>query len=84
MDKGYGCPIWFTFDQAKEAGGYVKKGEKGTTVVYASSFEKTDTDAESGEETTEKIPFLKATFTGPSISSTNGSPSPARSSPPLP
>jgi antirestriction protein ArdC len=58
MDKGYSCPIWLTFNQAKEAGGFVKKGEKGTTVVYASTFEKTDTGT--GEETTEKIPFLKA------------------------
>src|ERR1700733_3269953 len=60
MDKGYSCPIWLTFNQAKEAGGFVKKGEKGTTVVYASTFEKTDTDADSGKETTEQIPFLKA------------------------
>ena len=60
MDKGYCCPIWLTFNQAKVAGGFVKKGEKGTTVVYASTFEKTDTDADSGKETTEKIPFLKA------------------------
>jgi antirestriction protein ArdC len=60
MDKRYSCPIWLTFNQAKEAGGFVKKGEKGTTVVYASTFEKTETDADSGKETTEKIPFLKA------------------------
>ncbi|HWY87122.1 MAG TPA: zincin-like metallopeptidase domain-containing protein [Gemmataceae bacterium] len=60
MDKGYSCPIWLTFNQSKEAGGFVRKGEKGTTVVYASTFEKTGTDDGTGEETTEKIPFLKA------------------------
>jgi antirestriction protein ArdC len=60
FQKGYACPIWLTFKQAKEAGGFVKKGEKGATVVYASSFEKNGTDATTGEETKEKIPFLKA------------------------
>jgi antirestriction protein ArdC len=38
----------------------VKKGEKGATVVYANSIEKTETDTETGEETTQRIPFLKA------------------------
>jgi len=60
FQSGYSCPIWLTFNQAKEAGGFVKKGEHGATVVYANSFEKTGTDAETGEETTERIPFLKA------------------------
>jgi antirestriction protein ArdC len=60
FQKGYACPLWLTFNQAKEAGGFVKKGEHGATVVYANSFEKTQTDADTGEETTERIPFLKA------------------------
>lgn len=60
FEKGYACPLWLTFNQAKELGGFVKKGEKGTQVVYANTFEKTDTDKETGEETTERIPFLKS------------------------
>jgi antirestriction protein ArdC len=60
FQKGYSCPIWLTFNQAKEAGGFVKKGEKAATVVYANSFEKTETDADTGEESIERIPFLKA------------------------
>lgn len=55
---GYHCPIWMTFKQAKELGGHVKKGEKGSPVVYASSFKKTDTDAE-GNDVEADIPFLK-------------------------
>jgi antirestriction protein ArdC len=51
FQKGYACPIWLTFNQAKEAGGFVKKGEHGATVVYANSFEKKDTDAETGNST---------------------------------
>ena len=32
--KGYGRPVWLTFNQAKDAGGSVKKGEKGTPVFF--------------------------------------------------
>ena len=56
--KGFGCPFWLTFQQARELGGHVKKGEKGSLVVYASTFKKTET-AENGEEVQEEIPFLK-------------------------
>ena len=31
---GYSSPLWATFHQIKEKGGYVKKGEHGTTVVF--------------------------------------------------
>ena len=60
MERGYTSPYWLTFNQARELGGCVRKGEKGTTVVYANAFEKTTADAETGEEITERIPFLKA------------------------
>ena len=59
-ERGYSSPLWLTFNQTRDLGGFVKKGEKGTTVVYANSFEKTETDTATGEETTERIPFLKA------------------------
>ncbi len=55
---GYACPIWLTFQQAKELGGHVKKGEHGSPVVYASTFKRTD-KTEDGQETEEEIPFLK-------------------------
>jgi len=58
--RGFNIPVWLTFRQAKELGGSVKKGEKATTVVYANSFEKTETDSETGEDKKRKIPFLKA------------------------
>lgn len=58
VDKGYTQPVWMTFKKAKELGGQVKKGEKGTSVVYASSFDKSEVNDE-GEETTSTIPFLK-------------------------
>jgi antirestriction protein ArdC len=56
--QGYACPFWLTFQQAKELGGFVKKGEHGSPVVYASTFKKKET-ADDGKETEEEIPFLK-------------------------
>ena len=47
-----------TFQQAKELGGFVKKGEHGSPVVYASTFKKKE-QAETGEEIEAEIPFLK-------------------------
>lgn len=60
FERGFTCPIWLTFKQAKELGGHIQRGETGTTVVFASSFVKSDTDTETGDEHCERIPFLKA------------------------
>lgn len=59
LARGFASPIWMTFRQAAELGGHVRKGESGTTVVYASQFTKTETD-DRGEEIERGIPFLKA------------------------
>ena len=56
--QGFSCPFWMTFQQAKELGGFVKKGEHGSPVVYASTFKKKE-QAETGEEIEAEIPFLK-------------------------
>lgn len=58
MEQGYACPIWLTYKQASEIGGQVKKGEKGSLVVYANTLTRTETD-DKGEEAERKIPFLK-------------------------
>ena len=52
---------WLTFRQALGLGGNVRKGEHGTTVVYADRFIPDDEKkraAETGEEA-QAIPFLK-------------------------
>lgn len=59
-DQGYSCPYWLTFQQAKELGGSVRKGEKGSPVVYVSTFTKKTGGDEGEEPTEEKIPFLKS------------------------
>jgi antirestriction protein ArdC len=60
VTKGYSAPIWMTFRQALELQGHVRKGERGSTVVYASTVTRTGTDAETGEDRQETIPFLKS------------------------
>jgi antirestriction protein ArdC len=58
IEKGYACPLWLTYKQAAELGGQVRKGEKGSLVVYANSFTKHETD-EQGAEVETEIPFMK-------------------------
>lgn len=58
--KGYASPVWMTFKQAQAAGASVRKGEKGSMVVYANAITKTETDDKTGEDTERRIPFLKA------------------------
>lgn len=58
--RGYAAPIWMTFRQAKELGAHVRKGEKGSLVVYADRITRTETDNATGEEFEAQIPFMKA------------------------
>lgn len=59
LAKGYGAPIWMTFKQAIDLGGGVRKGEKGSLVVYADSITRTETAAATGEERESDIHFMK-------------------------
>lgn len=56
--RGFASPRWMTFRQAIELGGAVRRGETGTTVVFASSFIRAET-TETGAEIERDIPFLK-------------------------
>jgi len=60
VTKGYSAPIWMTFRQALELDAHVRKGERGSMVVYASTFTRSGTDQETGEETEQAVPFLKS------------------------
>ena len=48
-----------TYKQAVTLNANVRKGEHGTTVVYADRYTKTETD-DAGSETTSTVPFMKA------------------------
>ena len=52
---GYSSPYWLTYKQAQELGGYVKKGEKSTLVIFWKLWEKQD--QETGQ--TDEIPVLR-------------------------
>ena len=61
IEQGFPSQGWLTFRQALEAGGNVRKGERGTTVVYADRFTpeaEKERAREAGEEA-KAIPFLK-------------------------
>ncbi len=59
MSRGFASSMWMTFKQALELGAAVRKGETGSTVVFASRFTKSEADGNGGEVDRE-IPFLKA------------------------
>ena len=53
IERGFAGQSWLTFRQALSLGGHVRKGERGTTVVYADRFVPNDEKrraAETGEE----------------------------------
>lgn len=58
--QNFAAPIWMTFRQALELDAHVRKGEKGSLVVYANSITRTEHDQKSGEDVEREIPFLKA------------------------
>src|SRR5271169_1864373 len=45
IERGFASQSWLTFRQALGLGGNVRKGEKGTTVVYADRFAPNDEGA---------------------------------------
>lgn len=57
-DKGFSSPYWMTYKQAMDMKAHVRKGEKGSTVVYADKIIKDETK-EDGTSNIQRIPFLK-------------------------
>jgi antirestriction protein ArdC len=80
--RGYGSPTWMTFRQALALGGHVRRGERGTNVVYADRIVRAETD-DHGEETTRQIPFLKV-YTVFNVEQVEGLPAEAARAAPLP
>jgi len=59
MEHHFAAPIWMTFKQRREPGGHLRKGDKGSPVVYANTIVRTE-EGENGEDEDRAIPFLKA------------------------
>jgi len=53
--EGYESPYWLTFRQAKEKGGHVRKGEKGSLMIFWKQY--ATQDKESGKDIT--VPVLR-------------------------
>jgi antirestriction protein ArdC len=86
IERGYASQGWLTFRQALDAGGCVRKGERGVTVVYADRFtpEQERERARSAGNDPRTIPFLKR-FTLFNIDQCDGLPERlAVTAPPLP
>ena len=60
IERGYSAPIWMTFQQARNLGAHVRKGETSAPVVYAGAITNTETDQATGEETESTRRFLKS------------------------
>jgi antirestriction protein ArdC len=61
IEHGWSSQSWLTFRQAQEAGGCVRKGEHGVTVVYADRFTpeaEKERASRDGDEA-KAVPFLK-------------------------
>jgi antirestriction protein ArdC len=59
MAQNFAAPIWMTFKQASELDAHIRKGEKGSLVVYADSITRKETDEKTGGEIDREIPFLR-------------------------
>ncbi|QPC91517.1 ArdC family protein [Mesorhizobium sp. INR15] len=85
IERGYSTQAWVTYRQALGLGGNVRKGERGSTVVYADRFVPNDEKKRAREtgEDAQAIPFLKR-FTVFNIEQCEGLPAEVATSGPAP
>lgn len=65
---GFDSPYWLTYNQAKKLGGNVKKGEKGSPIVFWKMWERKNADGE-----VSRIPCLRY-YTGFNVAQCEGLP----------
>lgn len=79
MENGFATASWMTYRQSGELGGQVRKGERGSLVVYANTYKKTE---HTDEGTTDRdVRFLKA-YTVFNVEQIEGLPEQYRAKPP--
>jgi antirestriction protein ArdC len=59
LSQNFAVPIWMTYRQAGELNAHVRKGEKGSLVVYANATTRTEHDDKTGEDVEHEILYLK-------------------------
>jgi antirestriction protein ArdC len=57
--QDFSSPYWLTFKQAKQLGGSVRKGERGTPCILWKWINRSDENAETGETETKQIPLIR-------------------------
>jgi len=57
--QSYANPYWLTFKQARQLGGYLRKGERSTPVVFWKWYERDQVNDENGELETVSSPILR-------------------------
>lgn len=77
VEKGHRSPTSMTYRQAQELGGQVRKGERGSQVVYMGETTKRQQDESTGEESERDVRFLK-TYTVFNVAHIDGLPATAR------
>lgn len=55
----YSSPYWLSYRQAQARGGNVRKGEKGTLVVFWKMYQRKEADQQTGQEQTKTLPVLR-------------------------
>jgi antirestriction protein ArdC len=62
--SGYSSNVWLTYQQARERGGHVRKGEKGTPVILFKVSKRQDTEKAASEDPTgSRTRLFATTFT---------------------
>ena len=61
-ERGFSSARWMTYRQASDKGGQVRKGEKGTAIVFYKTLERDSgrVDADTGEALVDQIPMLRS------------------------
>jgi antirestriction protein ArdC len=57
--QGFASPFWVTFKQAKQLGGSVRKGERGTPCILWKWINRSDENADTGDTETKQIPLIR-------------------------
>jgi antirestriction protein ArdC len=57
--RNFAAPVWMTYRQASELGAHVRKGERGSLVVYANKITRTERNEKTGEDIQLEIPYMK-------------------------
>ena len=56
---GYTNPYWLTYNQAKKLGGYIRRGERSTPVVFWKRLESARENPNTGQVETIETPLLR-------------------------